>query len=325
MFSSCCLSVFLFVFFLHLSHFLHVDKLNGPRDRWCFNAPVYEKPLSFSSLYTDSQLNANANTPLSLFVGTHLFEEHRGKKEGPIRVKIQSPNTTALTKHFASLSITREATQLLKLLHHNENNSATVRYMVVTQRYRARGSQKLTIAQGVKKFSNVLDSRTKILLSSTGQPELARSKAGQREDLWDRFSMVLAGQVETGAAWCLLARKQRGTRVQHGNGWPGGRWGNRLSTAQAGQEADGETGSALRRLARRQMGKQGQCGMGWPEGSIQIGSAPRRLARGRWGNQLSVAWAGQRVLFKSVQHHMGWPDQDLVRHLRTTLAGQTTS
>ncbi|KZP32744.1 hypothetical protein FIBSPDRAFT_882098 [Athelia psychrophila] len=99
-------------------------------------------------------------------------------------------------------------------------------------------------------LSAVLDSRTEILLSSTGQPELARSKAGQREDLWDRFSMVLAGQVETGAAWCLLARKQRGTPAQHGNGWPGGRWGNRLSTAQAGQEVDGETSSVWHGLAR---------------------------------------------------------------------------
>ncbi|KZP27381.1 hypothetical protein FIBSPDRAFT_928190 [Athelia psychrophila] len=98
--------------------------------------------------------------------------------------------------------------------------------------------------------------------------------AGQREDLWDRFSMVPAGQVETGAAWCLLARKQRGKQVQHGSSWPGGRWGIR-----AGQG---------------QMRKPAQCGMGWPEGTIQIGSAPRGLARPRPGETL--------------ENHTGWPD-----------------
>ncbi|KZP11824.1 hypothetical protein FIBSPDRAFT_898714 [Athelia psychrophila] len=135
-------------------------------------------------------------------------------------------------------------------------------------------------------------------------------KAGQREDLWDRFSMVPAGQVETGAAWCLLARKQRGKQVQHGSSWPGGRWGKRVSVAWAGQ---------------RVLSKTVQHRTGWPGGrwgnQLSVAWAGQRVVSktvqhragwpgGRWGNQLSVAWAGQRVLFKSVQHHMGWPDQD---------------
>ncbi|KZP16746.1 hypothetical protein FIBSPDRAFT_894856 [Athelia psychrophila] len=98
----------------------------------------------------------------------------------------------------------------------------------------------------------------------------------------------------TGLVWYLLARKQRGTPAQHGNGWPGGRWGNRLSVAWAGQ---------------RVVSKTVQHRTGWPGG--------------RWGNQLSVAWAGQRVLFKSVQHRVGWPDQDLMSSptLKTSLFG----
>ncbi|KZP17784.1 hypothetical protein FIBSPDRAFT_894024 [Athelia psychrophila] len=179
--------------------------------------------------------------------------------------------------------------------HGKEEDDSEVLLMWYTLNLRTSGHPHQSSAIS-RVLSAVLDSRTEILLSSTGQPELARSKAGQREDLWDRFSMVLAGQVETGAAWYLLARKQRGTRVQHGNGWPGGRWGNRLSVAWAGQ---------------RVVSKSVQHRAGWPGG--------------RWGDRLSVAWAGQRAVSKLVQHHMSWPDQDLVKHLRTTLAGQTTS
>ncbi|KZP23136.1 hypothetical protein FIBSPDRAFT_889785 [Athelia psychrophila] len=57
----------------------------------------------------------------------------------------------------------------------------------------------------------VLASRTEILLSSTGQPELAsmvQSGVGWPEGrLRDRCSVVLAGQVETGPEWYWLARK----------------------------------------------------------------------------------------------------------------------
>ncbi|KZP26699.1 hypothetical protein FIBSPDRAFT_1003892 [Athelia psychrophila] len=129
-------------------------------------------------------------------------------------------------------------------------------------------------------LSTILNSWTEILLSSTGQPELARSKwAGQREDLWDRFSMVPAGQVETtGAAWCLLARKQRGKQVQHGSGWPGGRWGKRVSVVWAGQ---------------RVVSKSVQHRAGWPEADGETSSVWHGLARGYYSNWFSTAWAGQ--------------------------------
>ncbi|KZP10426.1 hypothetical protein FIBSPDRAFT_899763 [Athelia psychrophila] len=138
--------------------------------------------------------------------------------------------------------------------------------------------------------------------------------AGQvKSSVWCRLAR--GRTFGTGLAWYLLARKQRGTPAQHGNGWPGGRWGNRLSTVQAGQEhragwPGGRWGNQLSVAwaGQRVVSKMVQHRAGWPGG--------------RWGNQLSVAWAGQRVLFKSVQHRVGWPDQDLGRHLRTTLAGQ---
>ncbi|KZP32731.1 hypothetical protein FIBSPDRAFT_882537 [Athelia psychrophila] len=128
--------------------------------------------------------------------------------------------------------------------------------------------------------------------------------------------MVPAGQVETGTAWYWLARKQREKQIQHSMGWPEGRGGNRLSTAQAGQEhragwPGGRWGNQLSVAWAGQMvvSKTVQHRAGWPGG--------------RWGNQLSVAWAGQRVLFKSVQHRVGWPDQDLMSSptLKTSLFG----
>ncbi|KZP05278.1 hypothetical protein FIBSPDRAFT_940551 [Athelia psychrophila] len=156
-----------------------------------------------------------------------------------------------------------------------------------------------------------------------GVPEQPAGAGQIKSSVWCRLAR--GRTFGTGLAWYLLARKQRGTPAQHGNGWPGGRWGNRLSVAWAGQ---------------RVASKTVQHRTGWPGGrwgnQLSVAWAGQRVVSktvqhragwpgGRWGNQLSVAWAGQRVLFKSVQHRVGWPDQDLMRHLRTTLAGQTTS
>ncbi|KZP27369.1 hypothetical protein FIBSPDRAFT_886606 [Athelia psychrophila] len=108
----------------------------------------------------------------------------------------------------------------------------------------------------------VLDSRTEILLSSTGQPELARSKRGSGWPSGNRHSMVLAGQKVEGkidSVWCGLARGQQLKTAQHSTGWPkGSRWKqaqystswpesrqrNKFSVAMAGQEVARETGDS---------------------------------------------------------------------------------